>query len=66
MRPIHFDEGLVKRYHLFGEDEESGKFGSSGRRYDELDDFCDVKAGAVVSGDRIILGEHDVVTGEDA
>ena len=63
MQPNHFDEGLAKRNHFFGEDEELGEFGFGGRRQDKLDDLFNGENGAVVSGDRIISREHDVGTG---
>ena len=64
--PTHFIEGLSERNYFFGGGVESSKFGFGGGGHDKFQDLGDRQDGAIVSGERVILGHEDVRAGAAA
>ncbi len=66
MWPTHFGECLLERNYFFGGGVESSKFGFSSGGHDKFQDLGDRQDGAIVSGERVILGHEDVSAGAAA
>ncbi len=66
MWPTHFVKSLSERNYFFGGSVESSKFGFSGRGHDKFQDLGDRQDGAIVSGERVLLGHDDVSAGAAA
>ena len=58
--PTHFDEGLSKGDHFFANEKETAKFCLGGGGHDVTNDIGNGEDRTVMSGDRVVFGEHDV------
>ncbi len=58
--PTHFVEFLSERNYFFGGSVESSEFSFGGGGHDKFQNLGDRQDGAIVSGERVILGHEDV------